>query len=107
MRLIELRCIIVFVYDRMIVILIVILIVDCGSWIACKIKDSCERSTLVCYISVSICKIAPKHLVNRVLERHCLESYELHFWSPDALHKIFVHNFIEGIFDEIRVITLF
>ena len=72
-----------------------ILNVDCGSWIACKIKDSCKRSTLVCYISVSICKIAPKHLVNRVLERHCLESYELDFWSSDALH-----NFIEGIFDD-------
>ena len=63
------------------------LIVDCGSWIACKIKDSCKRSTLVCYISyisVSISKIAPKHCVNRVLERHLLESYEIDFWSPQV-----------------------
>ena len=44
----------------LIVRLIVILIVDCGSWsITCKIKDSCKRSTLVCY-SPMICKIAPK-----------------------------------------------
>ena len=27
----------------------------------------------------------PKHLINRVLERHRLESYELDFWSPQAL----------------------
>ena len=42
---------------------------------------------LVCYISyisVSISKIAPKHCVNRVLERHLLESYELDFWSPQV-----------------------
>ena len=84
---IELWCPIVSVYDWLIdwliARLIVILIVDCGSWsITCKIKDSYKRSTLVCYSSISICKIAPKHLVNRVFERHPLESYELDFFSP-------------------------
>ena len=63
--------------------LIVILIVDCGAWlITCKIKDWCKRWTLVCHSSTSICKIAPKHLVNRVFERHPMESYELDFFSP-------------------------
>ena len=65
--------------------LIVRLIVDCGSWITCKIKD---LSTLVCYISISISKIAPKHLVNRVLERHRLESHELDFLvAASAAHS--------------------
>ena len=66
----ELRCIIVSVYDRSFVRSI--------DWlIYCKIKIRQLWS-----ISISICKITPKHLVNRVLERHRLE---LDFWSPHAL----------------------
>ena len=95
-RLIELRCIIVSVYDWLIDWLIVRLIVDCGSWsITCKIKDWCKRSTLVCYSSISICEMAPKHLVNRVLERHPLESYESDFFGRRKHYT--PHSFLVGI----------
>ena len=65
-----------------------ILIVDCCSWsITCKIKDSCKRSTSVCYSAISICKIAPKHLVHRFFERHPLEFYDLDFFGRRKRYK--------------------
>ena len=60
-RVIELHCIIMFQFMivQLIDWLIARLIVICGSWIAWKIKDLCKWSTLVCYISILICKIVP------------------------------------------------
>ena len=55
--------------------LIVILIAYCGSWsIAFKNKDSCKQSIFVCSSLIFISKIAPKHLVNCILEWHPSES---------------------------------
>ena len=61
---------------------------NCGLWIACKIKDLCKGQLWSITFQSQSVKNSPKHLIECVLGRHCLKSSELDFWLPQVLHGI-------------------